>query len=476
MRPAPEFPTSLRIWLPLLAAAVLLWGPRAVELDRRFLASQSAQQQDESLAEGMHLLELAGWEPWRADLWQQIGIKALRGGDNDLAIRTLEKAAQLGKIENQGSLALGEAYWSQKEFAQALNAWDGLIETGQAPQMVYQRVIQFKRDAGQFDEAFQYSQAWKTAYPQDSQAAYTWDVLALATNQTVNGSMLNRAVELDPGLYVKVKPLVDALARVNSDSLAEFRLLEAGQALGSTGEWDLALAAFSTAKGINPGYAEAWAYSGAARQQLHQDGWPDLQKALELKPDSAAIQAMAGVYFRRISEFDQAVQRLSKAAELEPANAIWRMEIGNLYADQHKTQAGLTQYQKAAALEPNNAMIWQQVAEFCLYYDLELRQVGLPAARQASSLAPEAAPYADMLGRVMAALGDTASAERFLQQAIERDPDFSAAMLHLGQLYLSHGQTAQAEYYLAKAAQPKGQGTEANLIAERLLDRYFGGH
>ncbi len=185
---------------------------------------------------------------------------------------------------------------------------------------------------------------------------------------------------------------------------------------------------------------------------------------------------MAGVYFRRISEFDSAVQRLLKAAELEPANAIWRMEIGNLYADQHNTRAGLAEYQKAAALEPDNALIWQQVAEFCLYYDLELRQVGLPAARQAAALAPEAAAYADTLGRVMAALGDPASAERFLQQAIEKDPDFSAAMLHLGQLYLNQGQTAQAEYYLAKAAQPHGQATEANLIAERLLDRYFGGH
>ncbi len=285
MRPAPEFPTSLRIWLPLLAAAVLLWGPRAAEFDRRLLASQSAQQQGQSLAEGTHLLELASWEPWRADLWQQIGMNALRGGDTKMAIRTLEKAAQLGRIENQGSLALGEAYWSQKEFEQALNAWDGLIETGQAPRTVYQRAIQFKREAARLEEAFQYSQAWKTAYPQDSQAAYTWDVLALATHQAVNAAMLNRAVELDPGLYGKVKPLIDALARVNSESAVEFRLLEAGQALGSTGEWDLALAAFSKAKEINPGYAEAWAYSGAALQQLHQDGWPDLQKALELKPD-----------------------------------------------------------------------------------------------------------------------------------------------------------------------------------------------
>jgi tetratricopeptide (TPR) repeat protein len=185
---------------------------------------------------------------------------------------------------------------------------------------------------------------------------------------------------------------------------------------------------------------------------------------------------MSGMYFRGISEFEKAIQRLLQAAELEPANAIWRMEIGNLYADQHNIQAGLTQYQKAAALDPNNPMIWQEVAEYSLYHELEVRRVGLPAARQAVALAPDSARFLDTIGRVMVGLGDSASAERFLQQAIGRDPDFSAATLHLGQFYLSQGQTAQAEYYLARAAQPQGQDTEANLIAERLLDRYFGRH
>ena len=473
MRPTPEFPISLRIWLPLLAVLTLLWGPRSMDLDRQLAASQSALQQADPLSEARHLQVVVGWEPWREALWQQIGIAALRGGDNAHAIRALEKANQLQKIGNEGRLALGEADWSQNEFVKALDAWNPMIETGTAPKMIYQRAIQFKRDTGRLEQAFRYAEAWITADPQDSLAAYTWDILVLASNGTVNAAMLNRAVELDPSLSSKVKPLVEALARVNPASPDEFRLLESGQALGSIGEWDLALAAFSNAKEINPGYAEAWAYSGAARQQLHQDGWSDLQKALELKPDSAAIQAMSGIYFRRISEFDQAIQHLSKAAELEPTHPIWRMEMGNLYADQHDTQAGLIQYQKAAELEPNNPMIWQQIAEYCLVHDLELRQVGLPAARQAVVLMPDSAHYLDTFGRVMLQLGDFASAERFLQQAIGRDPDFSAATLHLGQLYLSQGQTAQAEHYLAKAALPQGQDSEANLIAGRLLDRYF---
>lgn len=476
MRPAADFPISLRIALPFLAAFALLGGPRLAALDGEMAAARLALHQAEPLAEARHLLTVVDWEPWRGGLWLQAGIEALRGGDSALAVQALENFAKFEPSNPQANLTLGEALWSQQKPDQALLVWDRLIETGQAPSSVFQRVVQWKRQAGWFSEAFQYAGSWVTAYPKNSQAAYTWDLLAAATQTQLSQTMIFRAAELDPGLTAKVKLFMDALGKSPNDAPPELRLLENGRVLGKLGEWDLALAAFLKAQEMNPGYAEAWAYSGLARQQLRQPGEPDILKAIELKPASAAIQALAGSMYRQAGDIEKAVQFYTKASELEPKNPLWMMEVGNLRADLHDNRGGLVEYQKAAALEPNNPQIWRQLAEYCLANDLEVRQVGLPAARQAAALAPESSRGLDTLGQIMVWLGDGDSAERFLQQALEKDPRDSTAVLHLGQLYLNQGRWSQAEYFLAQAAQSQGQATEANVIAARLLDRFFSGH
>jgi tetratricopeptide (TPR) repeat protein len=228
------------------------------------------------------------------------------------------------------------------------------------------------------------------------------------------------------------------------------------------------------AETLNPSYAEAWAFSSEARQQLKQDGLPDLEQALALSPKSAALQALAGLYYRRKGDSQQALQHFMAAAEAEPQRGIWQVEIGSSYADLHNTQKGLEYYQKATGLEPENASIWRLVAQYCLIHDLSVREAGLPAARQAAALAPEDPASADLMGQVMLALGDQASAERFLQQSLEKNADYPAAYLHLGQLYLQQNRLDLAEYSLARAARHVGEDAESILLAQRLLARYFG--
>jgi predicted Zn-dependent protease len=140
----------------------------------------------------------------------------------------------------------------------------------------------------------------------------------------------------------------------------------------------------------------------------------------------------------------------------------------------HNIQKGLEYYQAAYDKEPENPMIWRLAAQYCLMNELQIRETALPAARQAVALAPGDAANLDVLGQVMIALEDEISAERFLQQAIEKDLDYAPAQLHLAQLYLRQGRMDWAQYYLALAARQVGQDSEANLMAKRLLARYFG--
>jgi tetratricopeptide (TPR) repeat protein len=77
------------------------------------------------------------------------------------------------------------------------------------------------------------------------------------------------------------------------------------------------------------------------------------------------------------------------------------------------------------------------------------------------------------MGWLMVSLGDYASAERFLQQAIEKDASFSLSLLHLGQLYLQEQQLERAYPYIKRASILSGQDAIGQ-IAKRLLLRYYG--
>ena len=143
--------------------------------------------------------------------------------------------------------------------------------------------------------------------------------------------------------------------------------------------------------------------------------------------------------------------------------------MGDLYGS-------LQYYQHATELEPSNPQTWMALGNFSVINFLQLQEVGLPAARTALTLTSNSAQALDLMGRVMIGLEDMVSAERFLQQAIDKDASFAAAQLHLGQLYLQENQPEKAYAPLKIASQLAGSDGMTRMLANRLLDRYFGGH
>ncbi len=469
-----EFPISLRILLPLLAAGALLLAPRADGLDAAFQAVSVGNQWNQPVAVAVRLLDLARWEPWRLELWQQAGQLAVRGGDIPLSISSLEQALRLGLLDDGGRLSLGEAYWANQDPAAALNAWEPLVVSGRAPEEIYQRAMDYHRTRNEWEETVRIAQAWWQVYPRSGQAAWAFGILGLALGTDSAPTALWLSGSLTPARAEAGQVLLGALQQVMPDAPQEYRAVQVGRALGGLGEWEMALLAFERAQRINPAYAEAWAFSGEAKQHLEQSGLPELERSLALAPDSATLQALVGIYYRRKLDPQKALQYFQVAAALEPQRGIWQVEIGNSYAELHNTQKGLEFYRKAAELEPQNPAIWRLVAQYCLNHDLAIRESGLPAARQVIVLEPNHPASADLMGQVLLALGDEISAERFLQQSIARNMQFPAAYLHLGQLYLRQNRMDWAEYFLARAAQMPGEDAEAVLLAQRLLERYFG--
>ena len=463
----------MRILIPLLAAVALLFAPKASELQNALISQTSAQELKQPAKSAGYLEAMAQWEPWRTGLWQQAGSLALRSGDPTLAIADLETAKNLNQLDDAGWLTLGEAYWAVQRWDDAVKTWSPLMEQHRAPVEIYQRAVNLRLLTGWVEEAARWAGAWWATFPQDGRAAYMLGLSSLPFDEAGAKTALEAASALDPSWSANVAILTQAIDKPGLDAPQESRLVESGRALGSIGEWSLALVVFEKARSVNPQYAPAWAFASEAKQQLHQDGNPDLEKALALAPDSPVIQALAAVNYRRQGDPTQALERFTQASRLEPNRAIWQIEIGNTYADLHNIQKGLEYYNAAQGIDPENPVVWRLTAQYCLNNDLQIREAALPAARQAVNLAPKDAANLDVLGQVMVALQDDISAERFLQQAIDIDQDFALARLHLAQLYLRQGRLDWARYHLAIAARAVGQETEANLMAKRLLARYF---
>jgi cytochrome c-type biogenesis protein CcmH/NrfG len=117
-------------------------------------------------------------------------------------------------------------------------------------------------------------------------------------------------------------------------------------------------------------------------------------------------------------------------------------------------------------------MFYRLLADFSLSHRIQVQNIALPAARTALILDPQDARSLDLLGQTMLTLQDYYSAERFLLQAVARDPSYAPAHLHLGMVLVQRGEMASArlEFDLADEL---GSGTWTAAQAQRFITYYY---
>ncbi len=261
--------------------------------------------------------------------------------------------------------------------------------------------------------------------------------------------------------------------------------MAAGRGLASLGEWKFAEEAFRQATLTSPDYAEAWAYLGEARQHTIDGLWPEgnkalppetglpeLKKAIELDPNSIAAYLFMAMYWRRQDRYDQALASLQTAIGIDPQNPILQIEMGETLATLGDLGAALDAYRKAVELSPNDSSFLNYLVSFSLKYEYHIEEIALPAARQAVILAPDDPEVLDSMGQVLIKLDDQINAEKFLNRALEKDPSYAPAYLHLGQVYLIQGKLPQAQAQLNLVTK-LAPGSPAADQAQRLIRAYF---
>jgi tetratricopeptide (TPR) repeat protein len=263
---------------------------------------------------------------------------------------------------------------------------------------------------------------------------------------------LLRASELDPRFDPVVQSLRTALNLASVTDSASEGFVIIGRGLGLAGEWELARTAFEQAAQENEKNAEAWAWLAEANQQTAgNDALVLLDRALHLDPASSTVHSLRGLYFQRTGNYRDALTEFQSAARLDMENPSLFVSLGDAYAMTGDLIRGLQAYQYATELAPEDATYWLLLASFCAENNINLSDVGIPAAQKAVVLSQEAPETLGVLGWTLLLGGRFPEAEQILLRALEADPQNASAHFHLGVVYLQKNERAQAYAQLIHA-------------------------
>ncbi len=439
------------ILLPVIAAFFVPTGVYASGLSQAYVDAATSQETGLRVNEASALQTIVAYEPWHYDKWIRLGELQYAMEDYQAAVITFETVDKAGKLTSRGEFEYGKCWLALGEFDKAREVFRNVSARGVVD-------TRFLLELAEVQESVNDPYGTKATLllahgldPKDHKINYALGVQLASTQPDDAVFFLNDAL-LDLEYQVASSALINVISNTAILGQDASRFIYIGQELSRLGEWEAASAAFLNAAAIDPKNAYAWALAGEAVQHVNGDGFPYLQKALELDSHSDIVNGLVALYYRRLSKLDVALVYLYAAAENNPNESTWQIEIGATLALQGNLEEALLHYQMATLMEPENWVTWRQLAAFCVLHNYRVDSDGFDAARRALLLNPESPSLLDLMGTVYMIMGNLTDAEKFYLQAKQIAPNQAEILYHLGQLYMEKGDQQNALYYLQQAA------------------------
>ena len=240
---------------------------------------------------------------------------------------------------------------------------------------------------------------------------------------------------------------------------------EAQNAL-SRGDYAAALAAYTKIADLEPGNPEPWitksrlymieqdipaAYSSAAKavelapqnagaltalaraqdwQGTYEDAATHALDALDLEPENVETLAVLAEIYTDVGNVEIAQGYLDQALALDPNHVLALRNQAYLYERLLKYDEALAALDQALALDPQRADLFMEKARI-----YRIGKGDFPKAVEAYRAAVDANKTAvtlDALGEGLYNAGDHIQAVRVLRDAVELNPDYGPALVHLG--------------------------------------------
>lgn len=439
------------------------------------LAHAEIQRANAALVEARPLEAAADYEHaalilfWRADLREHAGRAFFAGGDMLNAVRLL---SQTDSLSVAGWHTLGEAYFQQGLYEEAVRAYQRGLDAHGADASLYRGLALARNAQGNFEAEAAALQNYVVLDDTDAAVRHRLGLVLSIFDPDRALRELLASAQLDEEYASEMETMRSAFNLASIASNEADRLIAIGRGLGLVREWQLAREAFRRATLADGRNAEAWAWLGEADQHLGQDGSEELERAVALNPFSANVRALYGLYWKRQNEPQKALAQFQWAAAIEPQNPAFLAALAEAFVFAGDLPSALAAYLRAAELAPTDVSYWRMLALFSAQYSFQVEEVGIPAAQQVLALAPDEAASYDLLGWLYLAANITGLAEGNLQAALRLDPAYVPAHLHLGMTYLEMNRLEEARLHLIQAQRLAPESAEGQQAA-RLLQLYF---
>jgi len=468
----PEW-IGARVWHILITLVLLgLLGPSpSPEPMREALREAAMAQEGGRPGSALAAVELAlEFEPGDLNLHWQAARLAHAAGTPDVALNHLDAADRISPTVAERTCLRADSVLATGDPSAALALWGSLSSV--CPDAVNQHrglaaaylatgdIVGYERALSQLVELA----------PGDREALRS---LALAKAARVPTESVPLLRAMDQGSE-NGDPLARSLIRAIEEARLEgnpaYSLAQVGQVLAQHGEWLASTWALQRALELEPDYVEARAYLGMSLDRSGQDGLAELQAAAAAAPQSALPHAFLGLHWRSQGDASKALAELETAAQLNPTDPAIAGELGATYEALGDPQSALAAYLYATQLAPQEPGFWLLLAQFSLRQELQVQTIGLPAARNAATLAPNDPAALDALGYSYLLVGNASLAERILTRSLALAPDRPSSLYHLGLLKLKQGDLTSARQALQSVIDLDPGGNFADL-AQRALER-----
>ena len=454
----------VRITLILLLILLAVFVPFSIS---GYAELEKASASTSYIEAAGHYQRAAQRIPWRADLYELSGHAYYHAKDYVQADAAYQKAFDRQAFSPEGWVAWGDVNYLRDDLQRATEIWEQGLEQENPSEHLYSRLAEIYQSQGEITKAAETLGKYVSAHPEDASAHYRLGLLLTLSDADRALTELLSASQLDPELDPAVQSLRTALNLAALNDSASARSVFIGRGLALVNEWKLSRIAFEEAVQLDEKNAEAWAWLGEANQQVGREGMEQLDQAFELNPGSATVRGLRGLYYQRTGNYREALTEFQTAAALEPENGMWHVSLGETHAKLGDLIRALEAYQKATTFALEDPGYWRLLAIFCAQNNVNVRDVGVPAAQKAVVLDPEDATSLDVLGWLLTRDARYEEAGRMLKRALELDPQNGSAHLHLGMLYLQTNDRASAYDHLIQARDLE------NKEAEMVLNQYF---
>ena len=179
------------------------------------------------------------------------------------------------------------------------------------------------------------------------------------------------------------------------------------------------------------------------RNQTWRDGYSLWSDAVQKAPESfRAHKALAGILYE-VGHVDEAILELQKAISIKPQYAAIHTDLGVMYQKVGALKKAIQEYQVAIRLDPGSYKNHSNLG--ILYLELGWLDMAVEELKIAVRLKPDQGDAYNNLGLAYAKLGMPDKAINTYKEASKQNPDDAAVYSNLGNVYSDLGKFVEAK-------------------------------